>query len=78
MCRLGFFTDSVAKSHDYRPMFVCELVQNKEYLLCYNAYGVFVNTDGKRTRSGEMKWPYSPKNFGIYYNMCNVNHMIIL
>lgn len=61
----GFFTDSVAKSHDYRPMFVCELTKNKEYLLCYNVYGVFVDADGKRTRSGEMKWPYSPNSFGV-------------
>lgn len=61
----GFFTDSVAKSHDYRPMFVCELTKNKEYLLCYNIYGVFVDANGNKTRGGEMKWPYSPNSFGI-------------
>jgi hypothetical protein len=46
-------------------MFVCELTKNKEYLLCYNVYGVFVDADGKKTRSGEMKWPYSPNSFGM-------------
>lgn len=65
ICFSGFYTDSVAKSHDYRPMFVCELTRNKEYLLCYSVYGVFVDVDGKKTRNGEMKWPYCPKNFGI-------------
>lgn len=47
-------------------MFVCELTRNKEYLLCYNVYGVFVDSDGKKTRGGEMKWPYSPNSFGVY------------
>lgn len=60
----GFFTDSIAKSHDYRPMFACELAKNKEYLLCYNGYGVFVDANGKKTRDGVMKWPYSPNSFG--------------
>ncbi|KAE9542770.1 hypothetical protein AGLY_002681 [Aphis glycines] len=60
-----FFTDALAKSHDYRPMFVCELTKNKEYLLCYNVYGVFVDSDGKKTRGGEMKWPYSPNSFAF-------------
>ncbi|XP_050538665.1 citron Rho-interacting kinase-like [Daktulosphaira vitifoliae] len=60
-----FFTDSIAKAHDYKPMFACELTKNKEYLLCYNIYGIFVNTEGERIRSGEMKWPYSPKNFAF-------------
>lgn len=71
---LGFFTDSIAKTHDYRPLFVCELTKNKEYLLCYNVYGVFVDTDGKRTRNGEMKWPYSPNNFGVLSIYYDINH----
>lgn len=51
-------------------MFVCKLTKDKEYLLCYNAYGVFVDADGKRTRNGEMKWPYSPNSFGVFvYNL---------
>lgn len=53
-------------------MFLCELTKNKEYLLCYNVYGVFVDADGNKTRNGEMKWPYFPKSFGkllrIFYN----------
>jgi len=29
-------------------------------------YGVFVDSDGKKTRGGEIKWPYSPNSFGAY------------
>ncbi|XP_050431701.1 citron Rho-interacting kinase-like [Adelges cooleyi] len=60
-----FYTDAVAKAHDYRPMYACELTKNQEYLLCYSMYGIFVDNDGKRTRGGEMKWPYSPKSFAF-------------
>lgn len=72
----GFFTDSVAKSHDYRPMFVCELTKNKEYLLCYNIYGVFVDANGNKTRGGEMKWPYSPNSFGMQLIILSTGHTI--
>lgn len=57
----------IAKSHDYRPMFACELVRNTEYLLCYSSYGIFVDMTGKKTRSGEMKWPYNPVSFGMFF-----------
>lgn len=63
---LGFFTDLVAKSHDHRPMFACEVTKNSEYLLCYTLYGVFVDSTGKKTRNGEMKWPYNPISFGLF------------
>lgn len=70
----GFYTDSIAKTHDYRPMFLCELTRNKEYLLCYNVYGVFVDADGEKTRSGEMKWPYFPKCFGKLLRIIIINN----
>lgn len=65
ICFSGFFTNSIAKSNDYQPMFVCKLTNNKEYILCYNVYGVFVDANGKKTRNGEIKWPYYPKSFGV-------------
>ncbi|XP_050433505.1 citron Rho-interacting kinase-like isoform X2 [Adelges cooleyi] len=60
-----FYTDAIAKAYDYCPIYVCELSKNKEYLLCYGIYGIFVDSNGKKTRGGEMKWPYSPKSFAF-------------
>ncbi|GFQ97107.1 hypothetical protein TNCT_612931, partial [Trichonephila clavata] len=37
--------------------------QNREYLLCFHEMGVFVNSNGQRTRPEDMKWSRLPLSF---------------
>lgn len=78
ICFSGFFTDPIAKLNNYQPMFICELTNHKEYILCYNVYGVFVDANGKKTRNGEMKWPYYPKSFGVWFTSFSYSGVNIL
>lgn len=44
-----------------------------ELLLCYNVFGVFVDENGRRTRSVNPEWDHLPFSFGTNY----INYMLI-
>lgn len=46
----------------------------EEFLLCFNGFGVFVNSSGKRTRKDDLKWTSLPLSFAYQEPYLFVTH----
>lgn len=58
----------------------------EEFLLCFNGFGVFVNSSGKRTRTDDLKWTGLPLSFAYqepylfvtHFNSIEICHLPVL